>query len=138
MKAMILAAGYGTRLQPYTGHTPKSLFSIAGRPLLDLIISQLHEAGCKAVIVNTHHSHHKIETFLAAQNYNLEVDTRFEPQILGTGGAIKNVPDFWDTRPFLVINADIVTDIDIWNLVYIILSFRSDTTTGGTASYVIR
>ena len=113
MKAMILAAGYGTRLQPYTDHTPKPLFSIAGRPLLDVIIDQLQKAGCKAVIINTHHLHHKIETFLAAQNYSLEVYTRFEPQILGTGGAIKNVADFWDNQPFMVINADIVADIDL-------------------------
>ena len=113
MKAMILAAGYGTRLRPYTDHTPKPLFSIAGRPLLDGIIDRLQKAGCKAVIINTHHLHHKIEAFLAAQNYRLEVNTRFEPQILGTGGAIKNVADFWDNQPFMVINADIVADIDL-------------------------
>ena len=99
MKAMILAAGYGTRLRPYTDHTPKPLFSIAGRPLLDIIIDQLQKAGCKAVIINTHHLQHKIEAFLAAQNYSLEVYTRFEPQILGTAGAIKNVADFWDNQP---------------------------------------
>ena len=113
MKALILAAGYGTRLRPYTEHTPKPLFTIAGRPLLDLIIGQLQEAGCKAVIVNTHHLHHKIEAFLASQTYGLEVFTRYEPQILGTGGAIKNVADFWDEQPFMVINADIVADIDL-------------------------
>jgi aminoglycoside/choline kinase family phosphotransferase/GTP:adenosylcobinamide-phosphate guanylyltransferase len=113
MKAMILAAGYGTRLRPYTDHTPKPLFSIAGRPLLDVIINQLQKAGCKAVIINTHHLHHGIEKFLAAQNYELEVSTRFEPHILGTGGAIKNVADFWDDRPFMVVNADIVADIDL-------------------------
>jgi len=113
MKAMILAAGYGTRLRPYTDHTPKPLFSIAGRPLLDGIIDRLQKAGCKAVIINTHHLYHKIEAFLAAQNYRLEVNTRFEPQILGTGGAIKNVADFWDNQPFMVINADIVADIDL-------------------------
>ena len=113
MKAMILAAGYGSRLRPYTDHTPKPLFSIAGRPLLDVIIDQLQKAGCKAVIINTHHLHQKIEAFLAAQNYSLEVNTRFEPQILGTGGAIKNVADFWDNQPFMVINADIVADIDL-------------------------
>ena len=113
MKAMILAAGYGTRLRPYTDHTPKPLFSIAGRPLLDVIIDQLQKAGCKAVIINTHHLNHKIEAFLAAQNYSLEVNTRFEPQILGTGGAIKNVADFWDNQPFMVVNADIVAEIDL-------------------------
>ena len=113
MKALILAAGYGTRLRPYTEHTPKPLFTIAGRPLLDLIISQLQKAGCKAVIVNTHHLNQKIEAFLASQTYGLEVFTRYEPQILGTGGAIKNVADFWDDKPFMVINADIVADIDL-------------------------
>ena len=113
MKAMILAAGYGTRLQPYTDHTPKPLFTIAGRPILDVIINQLQKAGCKAVIINTHHLHHRIETFLAAQDYDLDVYTRFEPQILGTGGAIKNVADFWDEEPFIVVNADIVTDVDL-------------------------
>ena len=113
MKALILAAGYGIRLQPYTDHTPKPLFSIAGRPLLDRIIRQLQQAGCKAIIVNTHHLHQQIEDFIAGQHYNLDVMTRHEPQILGTGGAIKNVADFWDDQPFMVINADIVADIDL-------------------------
>ena len=113
MKAMILAAGYGTRLRPYTNHTPKPLFSIAGRPLLDDIIRRLQQAGCQAVIINTHHLHRQIEDFLAQQKYGLEIFTRHEPEILGTGGAIKNVSDFWDNQPFMVINADIVADIDL-------------------------
>ena len=110
---MILAAGYGTRLRPYTNHTPKPLFSIAGRPLLDEIIRRLQQAGCKAVIINTHHLHQQIEAFVADQNYSLEIVTRHEPEILGTGGAIKNVSDFWDNQPFMVINADIIADIDL-------------------------
>jgi len=113
MKAMILAAGYGTRLRPYTNNTPKPLFSIAGRPLLDEIIRRLQQAGCDAVIINTHHLHQQIEDFIADQNYRLEIHTRYEPEILGTGGAIKNVSDFWDNQPFIVINADIVADIDL-------------------------
>ena len=110
---MILAAGYGTRLRPYTNHTPKPLFSIAGRPLLDDIICRLQQAGCQSVIINTHHLHQQIEAFLADQNYALEIHTRHEPEILGTGGGVKNVTDFWDNQPFMVINADIVTDIDL-------------------------
>ncbi len=113
MKAMILAAGYGTRLRPYTNHTPKPLFSIAGRPLLDEIIRRLQQAGCTAVIINTHHLHQQIEAFVADQNYSLEIVTRHEPEILGTGGAIKNVSDFWDNQPFMVINADIIADIGL-------------------------
>jgi aminoglycoside/choline kinase family phosphotransferase/GTP:adenosylcobinamide-phosphate guanylyltransferase len=113
MKALILAAGCGTRLRPYTNHTPKPLFSIAGRPLLDIIIENLQRAGCEAIIINTHHLHKEIEGFIAAGSYRVPVTTRYEPQILGTGGAIKNVADFWDQRPFMVINADIVADVDL-------------------------
>jgi len=113
MKAMILAAGYGTRLRPYTDHTPKPLFSIAGRPLLDVIIGMLQKAGCRAVVINTHHLHHQIESFIASSRYSIEITTRHEPQILGTGGAIKNVADFWDDQPFMVINADIIADVDL-------------------------
>ena len=113
MKALILAAGLGTRLRPYTEHTPKPLFSIAGRPLLDIIISDLQNAGCESIIINTHHLHREIENFIASRSYSVPVSTRYEPQILGTGGAIKNVADFWDQRPFMVINADIVADVDL-------------------------
>ncbi len=113
MKALILAAGFGTRLLPYTKTTPKALFSVAGRPLLHILILRLQQAGCKAVIINTHHLHKKIESYLAQQHYAIPVNTRYEAEILGTGGAIKNVADFWDDYPFMVINSDIITDIDL-------------------------
>ncbi len=113
MKALILAAGLGTRLLPYTKNRPKSLFPIAGRPLLDIIIHNLHHAGCNGVMINTHHLHEKIQAHITRQTYPIPVFTRHEPKILGTGGAIKNVADFWDDAPFMVINSDIVTDIDL-------------------------
>ena len=112
MKALILAAGLGTRLRPYTNHTPKALFTISDRPLLDIMITRLIEAGCDAIIINTHHLHDQIESYVAQRSYAIPVLTRFEPQILGTGGAIKNVKDFWNDHPFMVINSDIVTTID--------------------------
>jgi len=112
MKALILAAGLGTRLRPYTNHTPKPLFTISDRPLLDIMITRLIEAGCEAIIINTHHLHDRIESYVAQQSYAIPVLTRFEPQILGTGGAIRNVKDFWNDHPFMVINGDIVTTID--------------------------
>ncbi len=110
---MILAAGYGTRLQPYTLNLPKPLFTIAGRPLLDIIIRRLQDTGCQAIIINTHHLHQKINSFITAQNYATPIYTRHEPSILGTGGAIKNVADLWQDQPLLVMNCDIVTDIDL-------------------------
>lgn len=113
MKAMILAAGLGTRLLPFTEFTPKPLFTISGHPLLDIIIHSLQSAGCKAVIINTHHLYKEIDSFLASQQYTIPVCTRYEPVILGTAGAIKNTADFWDNQPVMVINSDIFTDIDL-------------------------
>lgn len=113
MKAMILAAGFGTRLLPYTENTPKPLFTISGRPLLDIIICSLQSSGCEAIVINTHHLYQNIDSFVASKQYTIPIHTRYEPVILGTGGAIKNVADFWDDNPFLVINSDIVTDIDL-------------------------
>jgi len=113
MKAMILAAGFGTRLLPYTENTPKPLFTIKGRPLLDIIICNLQRAGFNEIIINTHHLHDKIASFVKSRSYNIPVFIRYEPEILDTGGAIKNVSDFWGKDPFIVINSDIVTDIDL-------------------------
>ena len=113
MKAMILAAGFGTRLLPYTESTPKPLLTIKGRPLLDIIICNLQRAGFDEIIINTHHLHDKIASFVESKSYNIPVFIRYESKILDTGGAIKNVSDFWDKDPFIVINSDIVTDIDL-------------------------
>jgi len=113
MKALILAAGLGTRLRPFTDHLPKPLFPIGGCPLLDRIIRKLRHAGCEAIMVNTHHLHEQIDAFIARQNYAIPIRTRYEPEILGTGGAIKNASDFWDDRPFMAINSDILTDADL-------------------------
>jgi len=112
MRALILSAGLGTRLRPYTDHTPKPLFTISGRPLLDIIITQLIQADCESIMINTHHLHRQIDAFVAQQAYAIPVETRYEPHILGTGGAIINIKDFWNEQPFMVINADIVTTID--------------------------
>jgi NDP-sugar pyrophosphorylase family protein len=109
---LILSAGLGTRLRPYTDHTPKPLFTICGRPLLDIIITKLIRAGCESIMINTHHLHTQIEAFIAQQTYAIPIETRYEPHILGTGGAIINLKDFWNDQPFMVVNADIVTTID--------------------------
>jgi aminoglycoside/choline kinase family phosphotransferase/dTDP-glucose pyrophosphorylase len=113
MKAMILSAGLGTRLLPFTRHTPKPLFTINQQPILDRIVEQLHRAGCTALMINTHHLHDQIEKFIAGRSYPIHAQTCYEPEILGTGGAIRNVADFWSEAPLLIINADIVTDIGL-------------------------
>jgi aminoglycoside/choline kinase family phosphotransferase/dTDP-glucose pyrophosphorylase len=113
MNAMILAAGLGTRLRPHTLHTPKPLFTINQRPVLDLTIERLARIGCLRVIVNTHHLHQKINDHVARGDYPVAITTRYEPEILGTGGGIANIADLWDHGTLLVINGDIVFDIDL-------------------------
>ena len=113
MKALILAAGFGKRLEPYTHRTPKPLFTISNQPLLDRVIRRLAFAGISSIMVNTHHLHQQIERYLLSQSYPISVTTRYESEILGTGGAIKNLTDFWDDEPFLVVNSDILFNTDL-------------------------
>ncbi len=113
MKALILAAGFGTRLLPYTETVPKPLFTVSGQPLIDIIIKRLHKFGCDEIFVNTHYKHVKVETFIASQKYPLPVKTIYEPKILGTGGAIKNIENYLDDSPFFVINSDILFSFDL-------------------------
>ena len=113
MKALILAAGFGTRLRPHTETLPKPLFTINGEAVLSRMIDRLTVAGCTGVIINTHHLHDQIESFISARTFQIPVLTRYEPAILGTGGAIRNVADFLGDAPFFVINSDIVTDLDL-------------------------
>ena len=96
---MILAAGMGTRLLPYSEKTPKPLFPVAGRPLLDITIRALERAGSTAVIINTHYLNQKIDSFIKKNKYGIPVYTRHEPVILGTGGSIKNAIDFLKELP---------------------------------------
>ena len=112
MKAIILSAGFGTRLLPYTRKMPKPLFSLGGKPILEILIENLIRAGCKDIMVNTHHLGEQIEDFVSHKDFGIPVRCCREPHILGTGGAVKNVEQFWEEAPFMVINSDISTDID--------------------------
>jgi aminoglycoside/choline kinase family phosphotransferase/dTDP-glucose pyrophosphorylase len=113
MKAMVLSAGLGTRLRPYTLHTPKPLFTINQRPVLDMTIERLIRAGCRQIVINTHHLHQRIKDHVSERSYAAEVTIRHEPEILGTGGAIANIADFWDRGTLLVVNGDIVCNINL-------------------------
>ena len=114
MKAMILAAGLGTRLRPLTLKRPKVLLPVANRPLIERTIAYLKAQGISAIAVNAHHCHRQIVEHLThASTFGVGIDVRVEQEILGTGGGIKNMADFWDAEPFIVINGDIVTDIDL-------------------------
>ena len=115
MDALILAAGEGSRLRPLTRTKPKPLFPILNRPLLQFTFDYLNRFSIQRVILNTHHLSGQIEKFvqIEKENRSFEIQTRFEPTILETGGGIGNTRDFWSSNPFVVINGDILTDIDL-------------------------
>jgi len=114
MKAMILAAGLGTRLFPLTRFRPKALVPIVNKPIIGRTIEYLKRYGVGKIIVNAHHHHEQLLDYLGGgEAFGLEIEVRVEPIILGTGGGIKNTEDFWDEEPFLVINGDVSANIDL-------------------------
>ncbi len=114
MKAMILAAGMGERLQPLTSIYPKVLVPVVNKPVIDRIIQFLKTHGVEKIIINAHHHYQMIRDYIKRGNpFGVKVEIRIEKEILGTGGGIKNTQDFWGKDPFIVINGDILTDIDL-------------------------
>ena len=111
---MILAAGEGTRLKPLTDICPKALVPVANKPVIERLIAFLISHGVEEIIVNAHHHYQKLLDYLKGDyEFGARVEVRLEKKILGTGGGIKNTQDFWDQAPFIVINGDILTDVDL-------------------------
>ena len=103
--AIILAAGFGTRLRPVTDTVPKAMVSVKGKPLLGYAIDRLLLAGVKKIIINTHYLPQVIADYITAhQDARLEVI--HEPEILETGGGIKNALPHLGQAPFYALNAD--------------------------------
>ncbi|MBI9076883.1 MAG: phosphotransferase [Desulfatibacillum sp.] len=119
MKALILAAGFGVRLMPLTEKTPKPLFPVGGIPVLLRMIRSLETTGCTEIAINTHHLAPRIQEFIDSQKFSIPVNCFHEPEILGTGGAIKNLEDMFWEAPFMVVNADVVTDLNFAKLIKI-------------------
>jgi len=114
MKAMILAAGLGTRLGPLTEERPKALMPIVNIPIIARNIEYLKTFGVQNIAVNTHHHYQQILDYLdRGRPFGIDIETKVEDEILGTGGGIKNYQDFFDSGSFIVINSDILTNIDL-------------------------
>jgi mannose-1-phosphate guanylyltransferase len=109
MKAMILAAGFGTRLQPYTLLRPKPLFPVLNTPLLLRTIERLHDAGFTEIAVNCHHLAPQIVEALEVVDL---LQLFVEDIVLGTGGGLQNALDWFAGEPVLVTNGDIYHDLD--------------------------
>ena len=114
MKAMIFAAGLGTRLKPLTDHMPKALVPVAGKPMLEHVIGKLKASGFDEIVINVHHFAHQIIDFLKEKNnFGIQIWISDETEeLLDTGGGIKKAIHFFD-EPFLVHNADILSNVDL-------------------------
>ncbi|MCC6726227.1 MAG: nucleotidyltransferase family protein [Saprospiraceae bacterium] len=116
MKALIFAAGLGTRLRPLTNDRPKALVEVNGITLLEIAIRRLKAAGCKEIIVNVHHFAEQIIDFIEKNGqFGIRIVISDERELLlDTGGGLKKAAWFFDDgQPFLVCNADILTDMDL-------------------------
>lgn len=113
MRALLLAAGLGTRLRPLTDHLPKCLVPIHGRPLLDYWLESLLRKGVEEVLINTHYFAPMVVEFLSRSEWAPRVKTVFEEQLLGTGGTILKNREFLGEEPFLVAHADNLTVFDV-------------------------
>jgi len=115
MKAMILAAGVGSRLRPLTDSVPKALVEVGGIPMLEIVLARLIRAGCANVVINTFHLGERIEDFLKARSYfGIRIELSHETQLLNTGGGLKKVAAFFDDgQPFLLHNVDVLTDLNL-------------------------
>ncbi len=122
MKAMVLAAGLGTRLRPLTGERPKALVELAGRTLLEITLARLREFGVREVIVNLHHFAGQVAAYLHAHgNFGMRIELSREDVLLGTGGGLKQAGWFFEPRsaagePFLLHNVDVLSAIDLGRL----------------------
>lgn len=121
MKAMILAAGLGSRLKPLTNNIPKALVEVGGVPMLEKVILSLKHKGFKRFVVNVHHFSNQIIDFLSTRDYGVEIQISDETEeLLDTGGGIAKAYDLLfskDSRPVLIHNVDIISNADLKGLI---------------------
>src|SRR5215475_1291999 len=114
MRAMILSAGYGTRLWPLTEDRTKPAIPILGKPLVGYVAEYLAGYGCNEIIVNLHHRPDSVRAALGDGNdFGVHLQYIEEPVILGTSGALDNARELLEGETFVVINGKIITDIDL-------------------------
>ncbi|MEZ4887982.1 MAG: nucleotidyltransferase family protein [Chitinophagales bacterium] len=137
MKAMIFAAGLGTRLRPLTNHKPKALVEVNGTPLLEMVIQRLKQFGFNEIVVNVHYFAKQIVSFLEAKDhFDISIHISDETDcLLETGGGLQKAQAFFaadDQQPFLVHNVDVLSDVDLATL------YQTHLQTNSLATLVVR
>jgi NDP-sugar pyrophosphorylase family protein len=133
MRAMILAAGKGTRLRPLTDSVPKPLLDVAGRPMITFPLQLIREAGVTEVVINLHHLGGQIRERLGdGSAYGVHITYSEENPILDTGGALAAAREFLEGDTFIVVNADTVIDLHLKT----VIDFHRQR--GGVATMVLR
>ena len=122
MKAMILAAGLGTRLRPLTDDRPKALVEVGGRTLLEIALGRLRSFGIREVIINVHHFAGMVVEYLKSNgDFGMRIEISREDELLDTGGGLKKAADFFlqsdVDEPFLLHNVDVLSAIDLGKMV---------------------
>jgi len=127
MKAMVLAAGLGTRLRPLTYEISKPMVPVLDRPVMAHILDLLHAHGIDQVVANLHYFPEPIREYFGER-----ISYSYEPELLGTAGGVRNCSEFFGAGPFLVISGDALTDIDIGALA------RRHEQAGGIATLAVK
>lgn len=129
MKAMILAAGLGTRLRPLTDTRPKALVEVTGRTLLEIVIKRLRTFGVDEIVVNVHHFADMVVDYLKSKNdFGIRIEISREDVLLDTGGGLKKAAPFFLEEgsglhePFILHNVDVISTIDLARM----LQFHKD------------
>ncbi len=118
MKAMILAAGFGTRLKPLTDKMPKALVPVQNEPMINYQIRKLIVLGFEEIVVNAHHFAEKITEYFKKNSFGIKITVIEEEILLGTGGGILNARKYLEKEDFFpVINVDVYTDFDLSKLI---------------------
>lgn len=119
MKALIFAAGVGSRLKPWTDSHPKALVEVGGKPMLQRVIEKVVRAGIADIIINVHHFAPQIAEFVAAHDFGARITLSDETDcLLETGGGLAKVVPLLGGEPVLIHNADILTDFDLRSMVF--------------------
>jgi mannose-1-phosphate guanylyltransferase len=128
-QAFVLGAGLGTRLRPLTNDLPKPLIPIFQKPLITFALDHLCDLGIESFVINTHHLAAQFETLFPDENYaDRPLSLVHEPEILGTGGGIKNIQARLRDEPFIVYSGDLLTDFDLAPLIEEHFRARNDVT----------